>query len=163
GRKIGVLVSEGFRVFQTDTTTYLTEMTNLATRSNVIFYSIDPIGLDPLLLTAGDDLEKGTNSLDRLDPNRNDLAESQDSLNAIALDTGGKFFKNNNDIRAGLGSFLQENAAYYLVGFQPEASKWDGKSHKIKVVVKGHPELNVSFRRSYLAKSPAPAPATTTD
>jgi len=40
-----------------------------------------------------------------------------------------------------------------LLGFQPEAARWDSKVHRIKVVVLNRPDLNVSFRKSYLAKT----------
>jgi len=153
GRKIGLLVSEGFRVRQTWTNGDLNQMTAQAARANVVFYTIDPRGLDPLMLTAAEGSDPDVSFSDALEQKRSDFFESQDSLNAIALDTGGKFFRNNNDISRGLGSFLQENSAYYLLGFQPAASKWDGKLHRIKVVVRNRPDLDVSFRRSYMAKS----------
>ncbi|HSB11823.1 MAG TPA: VWA domain-containing protein [Blastocatellia bacterium] len=143
GRKIGVVLSEGFRVVSTQSTAEVNQMTAQAARANIVLYTIDPRGLEAM-------------------PDE-DFRESQGSLNAIALDTGGKFFHNSNDINKGLENLLEENSGYYLLGFQPEASKWDGKIHKIKVVVRDHPELNVSFRRSYLAKASKPAAPPSTD
>ena len=163
GRKIGVLVSEGFRIFQTRTTTDLTQMTAQAARANVVFYTIDPRGLDPLMLTAAEGTDPDVSVTEALDQKRSDFFESQDSLNAIALDTGGKYFRNNNDISRGLNTFLQENSAYYLLGFQPEAARWDSKIHRIKVVVRNRPDLNVSFRKSYLAKTIKPEAASSAD
>ena len=55
------------------------------------------------------------------------------NLSALASETGGSFFENNNDINKGLANLLDDNSAYYLLGFQPETSRWDGKLHKIKV------------------------------
>ena len=163
GRKIGVLVSEGFRVFQTSTTTDLTQFTAQAARANVVFYTIDPRGLDPLGLTAAETVDPEIGVSDTIEQKRSDFFESQDSLNAIALDTGGKFFRNNNDISRGLSTFLQENSSYYLLGFQPESAKWDGKLHRIKVVVRNRPDLNVSFRKNYLAKTLTPQPPSSTN
>ncbi len=158
GRKVSVLVSEGLRIFATQTISDLTKTTGLAARANVVFYTIDPRGLDPLVLSAGDEIDQDadpvtavTNASDR---KRDDFHESQDSLRAIAVDTGGKFFGNNNDIKQGLDAMLDENSAYYMLGFYPEASRWDGKFHKVKVVVRNRPDLTVSFRKGYLAKSP---------
>ncbi len=160
GRKVSVFVSEGFRVFSTDTTSDLRQTTNLAARANVVFYTIDPRGLEPLNLSAADELDPDadfqTAVTDALDNKRADFAESQDSLNAIAADTGGKFFRNNNDITRGVDAMLEENSAYYMLGFYPEAGKWDGKFHKVKVAVRERPDFVVSFRKGYLAKSPAP-------
>jgi hypothetical protein len=160
GRKVSVFVSEGFRLFATQTTQDLNETTALAARANVVFYTIDPRGLDPVALTAADeidrDLDLSTAVTQASDNKRADFFESQDSLNAIALDTGGKFFRNNNDIKRGLDDIIEENSAYYMLGFYPEAARWDGKFHKVKVVVRGRPDLAVSFRKGYLAKSPPP-------
>ncbi len=178
GRKIGVFISEGFRTYQTGLSQEMTEVTSKAARSNVIFYSIDPAGLAPLSVTAGDqiaDISRGPLEVDTSPnpnnptglvtpsgmPHLNTIAserrsgyfESQDALNALAVDTGGRFFRNNNDISSGLTNLLEENSAYYLLGFQPEAGKWDGKFHKIKVVVRGRDDLIVSTRKGYLARS----------
>jgi VWFA-related protein len=158
GRKVSVFVSEGLRIFATRTTNDLDMTTSLAARANVVFYTIDPRGLDPLVLMPGDELDQSvdvaTAVANASDQKRDDFHESQDSLRAIAADTGGKFFGNNNDIKQGLDVILDENAAYYMLGFYPEAARWDGKFHKIKVVVHNRPDLTVSFRKGYLAKSP---------
>lgn len=160
GRKVALLVSEGIRLYATQTTQDLNETTALAARNNVVFYTIDPRGLDPAVLNASDEIDSDTDFstaiTDAMDNKRSDFRESQDSLRAIAFDTGGKFFGNNNDIVRGLDEMLEENSAYYMVGFYPESGKWDGKFHKVKVVIREHPELTVSFRKGYLAKTPPP-------
>lgn len=160
GRKLSVLVSEGLRIFTTQTNYDLDKTTGLAARANVVFYTIDPRGLESLALEASDqldpDLDLDTAVSTASDQKRNDFQESQDSLRTIAADTGGKFFGNNNDIRQGLDGMLDQNSAYYMLGFYPQAGRWDGKFHKIKVVVRNRPDLTVSFRKGYLAKSPEP-------
>jgi hypothetical protein len=155
GRKLALFVSEGLRIFQTETSQDLRQTTDLAARADVVFYTIDPRGLDPLGITAADDLA-GQDPSDFLSNKRDDFHESQDSLNAIALDTGGRFFRDNNDIKRGLANMLDENSGYYLLGFQPEGSKWDGKYHKLKVAVRSRPGLTVSFRKGYLAVDDKP-------
>jgi len=155
GRKLALFVSEGLRIFQTDTSHDLRQTTDLAARADVVFYTIDPRGLDPLTISAADDLA-GQDPTDFLSNKHDDFRESQDSLNAIALDTGGKFFHDNNDIKRGLANMLDENSGYYLLGFQPEGSKWDGKYHKLKVAVRGRSDLTVSFRRGYVAQDDKP-------
>src|SRR6266404_934911 len=160
GRKVSVFVSEGLRMFATQTTRDLDKTTGLAARANVVFYTIDPRGLDPLVLSASDEIDQDADPVTAVtaasDRKRDDFHESQDSLRAIAVYTGGKFFGNNNDIKQGLDAMLDENSAYYMLGFYPEASRWDGKFHKVKVVVRNRPDLTVSFRKGYLAKSAQP-------
>ncbi len=131
GRKVSVLVSEGLRIFATQATSDLDKTTGLAARANVVFYTIDPRGLDPLVLSAGDEIDQegdlATAVSNASDRKRDDFRESQDSLRAIAADTGGKFFGNNNDIKRGLDAMLDENSAYYmswiLSGGQPLGRK----------------------------------------
>lgn len=201
GRKIGVLVSEGIRTFKTHADTLLTDTILGAARANVIFYSIDPSGLDPINFAAQDGqglktpLDLSTAQIDppanpvgspppslptstggtptstgtstgapgsAIAAKRADVFESQDALLRLANETGGRFYRNNNDIKAGLTSMFAENSSYYLLGFQPEAAKWDGKFHKLRVEVKGRPDLTVMSRKGYLAKTP-PAKRVTTD
>lgn len=175
GRKISVFVSEGFRSFRSSMQSDLTETGMRAARANVVFYSIDPNGLDPVTNVASDgqyDITDGplATNFDPASPTglivpsglphenpanttrRRDFFESQDALNSLAFDSGGKFFRNNNDIKVGLKALLEQNSGYYLLGFQPHAEKWDGKFHKIKVVVPGRPDLTVTTRRGYMAR-----------
>jgi VWFA-related protein len=152
GRKIGILVSEGFRPFKTQTTLDLSDTTSRAQKANVIFYSIDPAGLSANGLTAADDIAAG-DVLEALNEQIEDRFETESSLNAIALDTGGKFYRNSNDIKRGIDDLLQINASYYLLGFQPEEGKWDGRFHKLKVAVRGRPDLTVATRKGYTARS----------
>src|SRR5262249_11213309 len=42
GRKLALFVSEGLRIFQTDTSQELRHTTDLAARADVVFYTIDP-------------------------------------------------------------------------------------------------------------------------
>lgn len=159
GRKVSVFVSEGLRIDSTQTTSDLNQTTALAARAHVVFYTIDPRGLESLTLSASDEIESAdgdfaTAVTTAAENKRSDFFESQDSLRAIAADTGGKFFGNNNDIKRGLDAMLEQNSAYYMLGFYPEAGKWDGKYHKVRVVVRDRPDLTVSFRKGYLAKSP---------
>ena len=152
GRKLSVFISEGLRIFQTRTDSDLNETTARAARANVVFYSIDPRGLDALGVSASDDLG-GQNVGDFLSQKRNDFFESQDSLNALAVDTGGRFLRNNNDIKHLLNNLLEENSEYYMLGFQPDDDKWDGKFHKIKVTLRNRPDLTVITRKGYLART----------
>jgi VWFA-related protein len=152
GRKIGVFVSEGFRPYKTQTTSDIADATRQAQKANVIFYSINPVGLDSNGLTGADDIS-GQALENALNDRIADNFEMESSLSAIALDTGGKFFRNSNEIERGIDELLQINGAYYLLGFQPEESQWDGRFHKLKVVVRGRPDLIVSTRNGYTARS----------
>jgi VWFA-related protein len=152
GRKVSVFISEGFRVAQTQTNLDLRETTERAARANVVVYSIDPKGLDSLGIGAGEDIgDQDVTTV--LSQKRDDHYDAQNSLNALAKDTGGEFYRDTNDIKRGLDNLLEENSAYYVLGFQPEEGRWDGKYHKLKVVVRGRADLTVSTRRGYVART----------
>ena len=162
GRKLGVFISEGMRLYATGTESDLQETINRAARANVVFYSIDPRGLDPAIAGTDEDLSaiadalgvsvgEAVSMVSRA--KELDLRESQDSLKLIAYDTGGTFFGNSNDIKRGLDNMLDQNAAYYMLGFQPDGRAWDGKFHKVKVAVRNRPDLTVTYRKGYVAKS----------
>ncbi|MFL6215092.1 MAG: VWA domain-containing protein [Blastocatellia bacterium] len=162
GRKLGVLISEGLRMDAVHAWPFLADTTALAARANVVFYTIDPRGLEYEGLAADDDSTAlaaafGVSVSDVAGlvgaSRKLDFVETQESLKRIAYDTGGTFFGNNNDIKRGLDNLLDENAAYYMLGFQPEGRAWDGKYHKIKVAVRNRPDLTVAYRKGYLAKS----------
>ena len=171
GRKIGIFVSEGLRTFRTRAMSDLTKTTYRAARANVVFYSIDPSGLDPQSFTAVDgqglkdvkepDATSPTGFKEKsarepgnaLSEKRSDYYESQETLARLAIETGGKFYHDNNDIKHGITDLLDENSAYYLLGFQPEGARWDGKFHKLKVAVRNRPDLTVTTRKGYMAKS----------
>ena len=164
GRKLGVFVSEGFRISAALASQELSETIALAARSNVVFYSIDPKGLiapynaaDPMVLreASGPIAQQIAQMLLQ---NRLDAQDLREPLGALANETGGTFFSNNNDINKGLANLLDDNSSYYLLGFHPEPAKWDGKLHKIKVAVRTRPDLKVVSRKSYLARSDAPKP-----
>jgi VWFA-related protein len=162
GRKLGIFISSGLRVNQTQTHAALSRITDRAARANVVFYSIDPRGLDSLGLKASDwVIARG--AADFIEKRREDFFDSQNSLSALAGDTGGRFFRDRNDFERGFDQMFVENSEYYVLGFQPEEKKWDGKFHKLKVVVRGHADYRVSTRKGYLAKTEKPLASKITD
>ena len=54
GRKIAMFISEGVRLYHTEMSTDFQQTITRAARSNIVFYTIDPAGLDPLDIEASD-------------------------------------------------------------------------------------------------------------
>ena len=52
----------------------------------------------------------------------------------VAEGTGGEFFHNNNDLKAGFGRLAGSPGAYILA-FAPKDLKPDGKFHQLKVTL----------------------------
>jgi len=72
----------------------------------------------------------------------------QDTLFLMANQTGGKLYKNVNDLREPLANIVKETSSYYLLGFNPADLERKGRFRKIKVEVK-RPGLRVAARRGY--------------
>ncbi|MBS1791352.1 MAG: VWA domain-containing protein [Acidobacteria bacterium] len=135
GRKMVILLSDGFKLFGKDRNNSLVlenlrRLTDLANRSSVVVYSIDPKGLQTLMPDA-----TGTGV-----PRPGDYTlvaqqnfDSQEGLTFLARETGGQAFLNNNDINLGIRKSLEDASSYYLLGFDPEDEKFDRKYHSIKL------------------------------
>lgn len=179
GRKSIILFSDGFRIYDEDQGTNrilesLQRLVDLANRSSVVIYTIDPRGLQPLGLTAADDMSgpiapgsplAGRNFGDPtqgqwvmmtetdLQNRRSDFFKTQQGLSYLAHQTGGFFLGNNNDISGAVRRALNEQKGYYLLGYRPEESTINsegrrGSFHHIEVKVK-RPGLTVRTRTGF--------------
>ena len=79
-------------------------------------------------------------------------ASGEDSLVAMAKDTGGEFFRNFNDLGDAMDKMLERNSVTYLLVFQPQNLRLDGEYHKLRVRLKDVPRgTRVSHRAGYYA------------
>lgn len=80
------------------------------------------------------------------------VGQGRDTLAQFAVNTGGRFIADANDLRAGLEELLTATRYYYVLGFEPpNPSDKPDKPRKLKVRVKGE-GLSVSHRRGYVLK-----------
>jgi VWFA-related protein len=140
GRKMIVFVSDGFNMFGTsgDDTQVVEEMKHLADQANrasVVIYSLDAKGLQTLMPKAGDDLS--STAPDQLVQQVLDASvqnlDSQAGMVFLSQQTGGFAMLNNNDLEFGVRKALEDNESYYLLGFDPDDEKFNGRYHSIKV------------------------------
>jgi hypothetical protein len=90
--------------------------------------------------------------------------DSQDGLNALARDTGGRPFFNTNDFRKGIASAVKETSVYYLLAWKPDAVQpKPGRFRNIEVTVAGRPDLTVRVRRGFFDVDPTPPPRAETE
>jgi VWFA-related protein len=158
GRKMMVLMSDGFFLSGTGVYTKrldLRRITDAATRSGVVIYSIDARGLATLAL-GGDASERveqlaasQVNTLSRIQ--MLELQAKRDGLYALAAETGGTLFYNSNDLNLGLQRVLDANETYYVLAYEPPESRRDGRFHKIEVRVVNRPDLKVRTRNGYFS------------
>ncbi len=87
-----------------------------------------------------------------------ELSASQDGLNALAVDTGGKAIFNTNEFQQGLAPAIKETSTYYLLAWKPDAeSQKQGRFRNLEVKLIGRPDLTVRVRKGYFDLDPAPA------
>ncbi|HVE58211.1 MAG TPA: VWA domain-containing protein [Pyrinomonadaceae bacterium] len=163
GRKAVVLFSEGFvltsngqpsRVFDK-----MRVLADLANRSSVVIYTIDPRGLQvPGMANADDDIRQVIP--ENFDPatfddgrgqREQDFTDSQQSLRYLAYQTGGVPFINQNNIDKGLRQAVNDQSSYYLLGYQPDDESFDPKKAKFnKLEVKlTRPGLKIRYRSGF--------------
>jgi VWFA-related protein len=173
GRKSVVLLSESMKLFDSKgaenyrTMQALRRLTDLANRASVVVYTIDPRGLPYIGPTASDNISSLTTLSDGTVTRANqgpaliesmmgrtrEYLDSQEGLNYLALETGGFFFHDNNDLNRGIQKALDDSKGYYLIGYRPDESTFDSKTgqrrfHNISIRV-GRPGLVVRTRSGF--------------
>jgi len=161
GRKVVFLLSGGFQIRNQrgDLTTDLRDITYAAAKSGVVIYSMDTRGLVASLTDASSDsIFDPSGRLDRA--THSELLESQDGMNALAVDTGGKAVFNTNDLRVGLAPALKETSNYYLIAWKPDTeSQKQSRFRNVEVKLIGRPDLAVRVRKGYFDLDPTPTTA----
>jgi VWFA-related protein len=159
GRKLVFFVSDGFYLndFKTGSRDRIKRITDAAGRAGVVIYTLDARGLigDNLDVTNNRPIDsKGMTAT----VTTGEISASQDGLNALAGDTGGRAFRNTNAPMAKwINKMLDETANYYLLAWTPDSEEQKrGKFKNISVSIAGQPELKVRLRQSYFKTAPLP-------
>lgn len=157
GRKLVLFVSGGFILDRNNSSAYdrLRSVTSAAATAGVVIYSIDARGLvAPSADLSGNAPFDLTGRLERA--NTGELGATQDGLNALARDTGGRAFFNTNALSSAVTTAVQESSVYYLLAWRPEnEDQRNQRFHRVEVSVVGRPELLVRFRRGFGEVEPA--------
>ena len=160
GSKLAFFISDGFLA---DTgprgpiaSNRLGRITDQARRAGVVIYSIDARGLVSGLATAEGAVPSDPNG--RLESaNLREIPASQDALNALAADTGGRALRNQPYFDNFVNEALTETSRYYLLAWRPEPNEAQKEIKKIDVSVIGHPELTVRFAHTFISSSNEPS------
>ncbi len=78
--------------------------------------------------------------------------QSQDTLYALAGDTGGKAFLDNNDLSRGIELAQQAISDYYILGYYTTNTDPNGKFRRIKISLSGNQEAKLDYRQGYFAE-----------
>jgi VWFA-related protein len=80
------------------------------------------------------------------------FAQSQDTLFALALDTGGKALLDNNDLGRGIVNAQHAQSDYYILGYYTGNTAVNGKFRKVKVTLNSEMAANLDFRQGYFGE-----------
>jgi VWFA-related protein len=147
GPKTIVFLSNGFAAFGLETS--LRHVVGQTARAGARVYAIDVRGLNRSGGAIIDsptfaDTAGGSAGFDAL----------ADGVNSLAVDTGGLMIRNENNIGRALGEIADDAGTYYVLGYQPTDTNFDGKYRKIEIRVKGD-DVRVRARQGYLALDPS--------
>jgi VWFA-related protein len=157
GRKVIFLISDGFYLNdrQSNARDRIKRITDAAGRAGVVIYTLDARGI------IGESLDVTNNrpvDTQGLTSNIGEIVGSQDGLNALAGDTGGRAFRNTNAPMAEwVDKVLDETSNYYLLAWRPDSDEQKrGKFNHIEASIIGRPDLKVRLRNSYFKTAPLP-------
>jgi VWFA-related protein len=157
-----ILVSSGFFLAD-DLRQEETDIMDRAIRANVRISSLNARGLYAIV-PGGDASTPSSaggpavmNIKARYD--RESALAEEDVLEELADATGGRYFHNNNDLKAGFGQVAAAPEFVYVLGFSPQNLKLDGAYHKLKVTLTNSHGLDLQARRGYYAPKHLADPA----
>ncbi len=152
-KKVLVYFASGMRLNGVDNQAQLMATTNAAMKSNVAFFTVDarglvaqaPMGDATQGSPGGQGMYSGSSAMNRA----NALIKSQDTLYALAADTGGKALLDNNDLAQGVVNAEKSIESYYILGYYSTNANLDGKYRKIKISYNGDTSAKLSYRVGY--------------
>ena len=143
------------------------DLYSAARRAGVAVYPVDPRGnsmgedlqMSQASTVAGTSAASATPGLGLI----NEVQRGQGMLRTLAEQSGGQAVVGTGAFKAGFGSIVDANSAYYVIGFRSSNTARDGTYRQISVSV-DRPNLSVVARKGYVApvetaaaSSPAPS------
>jgi VWFA-related protein len=155
-KKSLIYFASGLRLNGLDNQAQLHATIDEAIRSGVSFWPIDARGLvaqAPLGdATKGSQGSVGMYSGAAALSLTTDFQQSQDTLYALAGDTGGKALLDYNDLTEGMQQAERAVSSYYILGYYTKNTSEDGKFRRIKISLSGDSSANLDYRQGYYAQ-----------
>ena len=159
GRKIVFMVSDGFYLNdrQSGSMSRIKRITDAAGRAGVVINTLDARGIISELVSVTNDRPIDATGM-LSGAGIGETMASQDGLNALAGDTGGRAFRNTNAPMAEfVDKVLDETSNYYLLAWRPDSEEQKrGKFSRIEASIVGRPDLTVRMRKTYFKTAPLP-------
>jgi len=152
-KKVLIYFASGLTLHGVDNQAQLHATIDDAIRSGVSFWPIDARGLvaqAPLGdATQGSQGNTGMYNGTAALAVTNRMQQSQDTLYALAGDTGGKALLDYNDLTRGIVQAQQDVTSYYILGYYTTNSAMDGRFRKIKVSLANNADAKLDYRQGY--------------
>jgi VWFA-related protein len=154
-KKSVLYFASGLRLNGLDNQAQLHATINAAVRAGVSFWPIDarglvaqaPIGDATQGSPGGRGMYTGASAL----AFTTNFQQSQDTLYALASDTGGKALLDNNDLAMGIEQAEKSVSSYYILGYYATNTALDGKFRRIKIALNGGLAATLDYRQGYFA------------
>jgi VWFA-related protein len=150
--------TSGLRLNGSDNMAQLRATENAAIRANVTLNPIDarglvatpPMGDATRAAPGGIGLFTGAIASQAM----NRFQQSQDTLYALAKDTGGKAMFDYNDLSLGIKQAADAVTSYYIIGYYSTHTANDGKYRRVKVSLNGtlSASADLTFRQGYFGE-----------
>jgi VWFA-related protein len=154
-KKVLIYFASGLTLHGVDNQAQLHATVDEAIRSGVSFWPIDARGLvaqAPLGdATQGSPGNSGMYSGAAALAMTTRMQQSQDTLYALAGDTGGKALLDYNDLTRGIVQAQQNITSYYILGYYTSNGTLDGRFRRIKISVNSELAANLDYRQGYYA------------
>lgn len=154
-RKSLVYFASGLRLNGVNNQAQLHATVDAAIKAGVAFWPVDARGLvaeAPLGdATQGSPGNQGMYTGAAALATTNDLQQSQDTLFALAGDTGGKALFDSNDLTRGIVQAQAAISDYYIIGYYTTNTAQNGKFRRIKVGLTQQPDVKLAYREGYYA------------
>ena len=154
GDRTLILVSSGF-VLTDDLRPEETDIMDRAIRANVRISSLNGRGLYVMILGGDASTPTSAGGPDVLNVKsqyeRESTLAEEGILEELADATGGRYFHNSNDLKAGFGQVAVTPEFVYILGFASQNLKLDGAYHVLKVRLNNSRGLDLQSRRGYYA------------
>jgi VWFA-related protein len=159
GRKLVFVISDGFYLndAKTGSRDKIKKITDAAGRAGVVIYTLDARGIISESLDVTNDRPIDSKGM-TVSSAIGEISASQDGLNALAGDTGGRAFRNTNaPMSQWVDKVLDETSNYYLIAWRPDNEEQKrGKFNHIEVAITGRPDLSARVRGGYFKTAPLP-------
>ncbi|CAN5501294.1 hypothetical protein BH10ACI4_BH10ACI4_36670 [soil metagenome] len=154
-KKSLIYFASGLRLNGMNNQAQLHATVDAAIRAGVSFWPIDARGLvagAPLGdATQGSPGNAGMYSGAAAQAVSSNFQQSQDTLYALAGDTGGKALFDYNDLSRGIVQAQQSVTSYYILGYYTTNTVQDGRFRRIKVSVDESLAAKLEYREGYYA------------